>query len=67
MQLISTHPIKKMDLGFHGNLFGGKCLSWVDDAGAQKVNVNVIVMDPIDYNSMVTELERLRRKNQFKL
>jgi hypothetical protein len=37
------------------------------NAGAQKVNVNVIVMDPIDYNSMVTELERLRRKNQFKL
>jgi hypothetical protein len=24
MDLISTHPIKKSDLGFHGNLFGGK-------------------------------------------
>ncbi len=32
--LISTHPIKKSDLGFHGNLFGGKCLSWIDAAGA---------------------------------
>lgn len=34
MELISTHPIKKSDLGFHGNLFGGKLLSWVDSAAA---------------------------------
>lgn len=34
MQLISTHPVKKSDLGFHGNLFGGKLLAWVDAAGA---------------------------------
>jgi len=33
-QLISTHPVKKSDLGFHGNLFGGKLLAWVDAAGA---------------------------------
>ena len=33
-QLISTHPIKKSDLGFHGNLFGGKCLQWIDSAAA---------------------------------
>ena len=26
MDLISTHPIKKSDLGFRGNLFGGKLL-----------------------------------------
>ena len=31
---ITTHPIKKSDLGFHGNLFGGKLLAWVDAAGA---------------------------------
>ena len=30
MELLSTHPIKKSDLGFHGNLFGGKLLSWID-------------------------------------
>ena len=30
MDLLSTHPVKKSDLGFHGNLFGGKLLSWVD-------------------------------------
>ena len=34
MKLLATHPIKKMDLGFHGNLFGGKLLSWVDAAVA---------------------------------
>ena len=32
--LISTHPIKKSELGFHGNLFGGKLLAWLDAAGA---------------------------------
>jgi acyl-CoA thioesterase YciA len=34
MELISTHPIKKSDLGFHGNLFGGKLLSILDGAAA---------------------------------
>ena len=32
MDLLATHPVKKSDLGFHGNLFGGKLLSWVDAA-----------------------------------
>ena len=31
---ITTHPIKKSDLGFHGNLFGGKLLAWMDAAAA---------------------------------
>ena len=30
MELLNTHPIKKSDLGFHGNLFGGKLLAWID-------------------------------------
>ena len=34
MDLITTHPIKKSDLGFHGNLFGGKLLAWIDAAAA---------------------------------
>jgi len=34
MELISTHPIKKSDLGFHSNLFGGKLLAWLDAAAA---------------------------------
>jgi acyl-CoA thioesterase YciA len=34
MDLLATHPVKKLDLGFHGNLFGGKLLSWLDAAVA---------------------------------
>lgn len=34
MELLNTQPIKKSDLGFHGNLFGGKLLSWLDAAAA---------------------------------
>lgn len=34
MQLLNTHPVKKSDLGFHGNLFGGKLMSWIDAAAA---------------------------------
>ena len=34
MELITTHPVKKSDLGFHKNLFGGKLLAWIDAAGA---------------------------------
>ena len=34
MKHITTHPIKKSDLGFHGNLFGGKLLAWLDAAAA---------------------------------
>ena len=30
MELLNTHPIKKSDLGFHGNLFGGNYwLGWM--------------------------------------
>ena len=34
MELLTTHPIKKSDLGFHANLFGGKLLARLDAAGA---------------------------------
>jgi acyl-CoA thioesterase YciA len=34
MELLNTHPIKKSDLGFHGNLFGVKLLSWIDASAA---------------------------------
>ena len=34
MELITTHPVKKSDLGFHANLFGGKLMSWLDAAAA---------------------------------
>jgi acyl-CoA thioesterase YciA len=48
MTLVSTHPIKKADLGFHGNLFGGKCISWIDLAGA------AYAMEVCDTPRMVT-------------
>ena len=47
-KLISTHPIKKSDLGFHGNLFGGKLLAWLDAAGA------AYAMEVCDTPRMVT-------------
>ena len=34
MSLISTHICKTSDVGFHGNLFGGQLLCWIDEAGA---------------------------------
>ena len=34
MQLLNTHPVKKSDLGFHGYLFGGKLLAWLDASAA---------------------------------
>ena len=34
MQLISTHFVKTGNVGYHGNLFGGTLLSWLDEAGA---------------------------------
>ena len=34
MEMLSSHPIKKSDLGFHGNLFGGQLLKWIDAAAA---------------------------------
>jgi acyl-CoA thioesterase YciA len=48
MQLITTHPIKKSDLGFHANLFGGKLLAWLDAAGA------AFAMETCDTPRMVT-------------
>ena len=34
MELLNTNPVKKSDLGFHGNLFGGKLLAWLDASAA---------------------------------
>ena len=48
MQLISTHPIKKSDLGFHANLFGGKLLAWLDASAA------AYAMEVCDTPRMVT-------------
>ena len=34
MELITTHVCKESNVGFHGNLFGGTMLAWLDEAGA---------------------------------
>jgi acyl-CoA thioesterase YciA len=34
MELISTHFVKKSEIGYHGNLFGGVMLAWLDEAAA---------------------------------
>ena len=33
-ELISTHFVKTQDVGYHGNLFGGVMLAWLDEAAA---------------------------------
>lgn len=48
MDLLVTHPVKKSDLGFHGNLFGGALLSWVDAALA------AYAMEKCHTQSMIT-------------
>ena len=48
MELISTHPVKKSDLGFHAHLFGGKLLAWLDAAAA------AFAMEVCDTPRMVT-------------
>ena len=48
MNLITTHPVKKSDLGFHANLFGGKLLAWLDAAAA------AYAMEVCDTPRMVT-------------
>tara|TARA_B100000131_G_scaffold7812_1_gene8102 strand:- start:2375 stop:2767 length:393 start_codon:yes stop_codon:yes gene_type:complete len=34
MELISSHFVKTKNIGYHGNLFGGVMLAWLDEAGA---------------------------------
>jgi acyl-CoA thioesterase YciA len=48
MNLVTTHPIKKSDLGFHANLFGGKLLAWLDASAA------AYAMEVCDSPRMVT-------------
>jgi hypothetical protein len=56
-QQVAKEIVNNIDLVIEDDLF---------KENEKKVEVNLIIMDPIDYNSMVTELERLRRKDIFK-
>tara|TARA_B100000214_G_C23904616_1_gene598221 strand:- start:268 stop:660 length:393 start_codon:yes stop_codon:yes gene_type:complete len=49
MQLISSHVCKTSNVGFHGNLFGGTMLGWLDEAGA------VFACEVCDTPRMVTK------------
>lgn len=33
-ELITTHMCKESNVGYHGNLFGGTMLAWLDESGA---------------------------------
>ena len=48
MSLIGVHPVKQSDLGFNGNLFGGKLLYWLDSDCA------AYAMEACDTPRMVT-------------
>jgi len=48
MELVATHLVKKSDLGFYGNLFGGQLMKWLDIAGA------AYAMQICDTSRMVT-------------
>ena len=48
MELISTHVCKVSDVGFHGNLFGGQMLAWLDEAAA----AYVVLFFNIIFNSL---------------
>jgi acyl-CoA thioesterase YciA len=49
MELISTHICKTSNVGYHGNLFGGTMLSWLDEAGA------IFACEACDTPRMVTK------------
>ena len=70
MDLLSTHPVKKSDLGFHGNLFGGKLLSWIDAAVAayamekcRSQNMITIAMDKCVFLKPAKEKQLVKFKN----
>jgi acyl-CoA thioesterase YciA len=67
MDLLSTHPVKKSDLGFHGNLFGGKLLSWIDAAVAayemekcRSQNMITIAMDQCVFKKPAKEKQLVK-------
>jgi acyl-CoA thioesterase YciA len=62
MELLTRHLCKASDLGVHGNLFGGKMLSWLDEAGAimatricKTKKMVTVKMDGIEFHTPVKE------------
>lgn len=62
MELITRNLCKTSDLGVHGNLFGGRMLSWLDEAAAMMVtkicktkSMVTLKMDGIEFHTPVKE------------
>ncbi len=67
MQLISTNICKTSDIGVNENLFGGRMLSWLDEAGGimascicRTTNVITLKMDEVLFKLPVKVKERIR-------
>ena len=73
MQLITTHPIKKSDLGFHANLFGGKLLAWLDAAAAAYAmeicdtpRMVTVMIDKCEFKKPAKECQLLKMYGEVK-
>lgn len=67
MQLISTNICKTSDIGVNDNLFGGRMLSWLDEAGGimascvcKTTNVITLKMDQVLFKRPVKVKEQIR-------
>ncbi len=67
MQLISTNICKTSDIGVNENLFGGRMLSWLDEAGGimascvcKTTNVITMKMDEVLFKRPVKVKEQIR-------
>lgn len=67
MRLISTNICKTSDLGVNDNLFGGRMLSWLDEAGGimassvcKSSNVITLKMDEVLFLRPVKVKEQIR-------
>ena len=67
MKLISTYLCKTSDIGVNDNLFGGRMLSWLDEAGgimassiSKSANVITLKMDEVLFLRPVKVKEQIR-------
>jgi hypothetical protein len=66
MELITTHPIKKSDLGFHGNLFGGKLFfggKLINDEIKKGTRYKIISEK---YNISQSQITSIKQKKTYK-
>ncbi len=55
MDLISTHIIKKQDLGVHGALFGGTLLSMIDESKTRTISRAIMELYIRNYKLMTSK------------